>query len=305
MKPNQRAFIHALAEDFGLDSESVDPEPHRHVVLFKTPKFVSAPMKTLVQAARIRRVQQNGPSTSLSDRADTSESPRRADEAHPPFNGYLLSKPRFALTIDEISTHLSKLPTDLKFETRFLTQRDAIAFFPSTLVSSPPTPPKQTEQSLLRLHPTLDSELIKHHHLGEHIILCSLDATSIASLPPSTDPIILYEQDPSSAPSSTAGSISVGGWSQVAASKSLAPGSRTPPQYTGPAAIGKRPVYTVLGSKLAEHRKKKKEEEEEARLAAAAATQIDSWEDEVLEDEKQDDDDGDVVRTTEEGQAVV
>lgn len=31
MQATQRAFIHALAEDFGLDSESQDPEPHRHV----------------------------------------------------------------------------------------------------------------------------------------------------------------------------------------------------------------------------------------------------------------------------------
>merc|ERR1711939_596869 len=54
MQPHQRAFIHALAEDFGLDSESQDPEPHRHVCIFKTPRFVSSPMKTLSQCVKIR-----------------------------------------------------------------------------------------------------------------------------------------------------------------------------------------------------------------------------------------------------------
>jgi len=55
MQANQRAFIHALAEDYGLDSESQDPEPHRHVSIFKTPRFVSAPMKTLAQCVRISK----------------------------------------------------------------------------------------------------------------------------------------------------------------------------------------------------------------------------------------------------------
>ena len=54
MQANQRAFIHALAEDYGLDSESQDPEPHRHVCIFKTPRFVSAPMKTLSQCVAIK-----------------------------------------------------------------------------------------------------------------------------------------------------------------------------------------------------------------------------------------------------------
>uniref|UniRef100_L2FT19 Nf-x1 finger transcription n=1 Tax=Colletotrichum fructicola (strain Nara gc5) TaxID=1213859 RepID=L2FT19_COLFN len=39
MPKAQRAFIHNLAADFGFDSESQDPEPHRHVSVFKTPRF--------------------------------------------------------------------------------------------------------------------------------------------------------------------------------------------------------------------------------------------------------------------------
>ena len=54
MPSSQRAFLHSLAEDFGFDSESMDPEPHRHVSIFKTPRFVSAPMKTLSQCVKIQ-----------------------------------------------------------------------------------------------------------------------------------------------------------------------------------------------------------------------------------------------------------
>jgi transcriptional repressor NF-X1 len=54
MQANQRAFLHSLAEDYGFDSESQDPEPHRHICIFKTPRFVSAPMKTLAQCVKIK-----------------------------------------------------------------------------------------------------------------------------------------------------------------------------------------------------------------------------------------------------------
>ncbi|KAI4146868.1 MAG: hypothetical protein LQ340_005778, partial [Diploschistes diacapsis] len=53
MQKQHRAFLHNLAQDFGLDSESLDPEPHRHVCIFKTPRFVAAPMKTLAECMRI------------------------------------------------------------------------------------------------------------------------------------------------------------------------------------------------------------------------------------------------------------
>lgn len=283
MRSGQRAFIHALADDFGLDSESVDPEPHRHVVLFKTPKFVSAPMKTLAQAARIRRVQHNitVPEKVASSTAETT----RADEAHPPINGYLLAKPRFALTIEEVSTHLSKLPTSIKFTIQFLTQRDVIALYashPSLL-----TAPKELENNILRLRPLMEGELVKKHNIGETLLLCSFDPTSLTTTTTSTDPIILYEQDPSTASStSTTGTATGalgGGWSQVAAKSSTSTGTSTPrraPQAKGITAVGERPVYTVLGSKLAEYKKKKAQEEAMKRKSA----EVENWEDEVDEE---------------------
>ena len=47
-----RHFIHSLAADFGLESESQDPEPHRSVVVMKGPKFMTAPKKTIAEFIR-------------------------------------------------------------------------------------------------------------------------------------------------------------------------------------------------------------------------------------------------------------
>ncbi|KAF8472790.1 hypothetical protein BDZ91DRAFT_715814 [Kalaharituber pfeilii] len=49
MKSVQRQFIHNLAADFGLESESQDPEPYRSVVVMKGPKFLMAPKKTIAE----------------------------------------------------------------------------------------------------------------------------------------------------------------------------------------------------------------------------------------------------------------
>lgn len=38
-----RAFTHSLAEDWGLKSESFDPEPNRHVLVFKSPNWLPPP----------------------------------------------------------------------------------------------------------------------------------------------------------------------------------------------------------------------------------------------------------------------
>ncbi|RYP24034.1 hypothetical protein DL765_000762 [Monosporascus sp. GIB2] len=101
MQSHQRAFLHSLAEDFGFDSESSDPEPHRHVCLFKTPRFVSAPAKTLSQCAKIRAAQ--APPTSAAP-ALTGAGPAPKQ----PYNALLLSSPRFGLTIEEVDAALKR-----------------------------------------------------------------------------------------------------------------------------------------------------------------------------------------------------
>ncbi|GJC92072.1 NF-X1 type zinc finger [Colletotrichum higginsianum] len=87
----QRAFLHALAEDFGFDSESQDPEPHRHVSIFKTPRFVSAPKKTLAQCAKIR----SDAAKSAASAAAAASSSAATASAPEPFNALLLTAPRF------------------------------------------------------------------------------------------------------------------------------------------------------------------------------------------------------------------
>ena len=102
MSSLQRAFIHALAEDFGLDSESMDPEPYRHIALYKTPRFVSAPNKTIGECIRIRMKQRNGvaPASVTNDGLPKKET--RSNLLGDPYNGFLLTRPRFGLTIEEL-----------------------------------------------------------------------------------------------------------------------------------------------------------------------------------------------------------
>jgi transcriptional repressor NF-X1 len=109
MQPQQRAFIHALADDFGLDSESMDPEPHRHVMIWKTPRFVSAPNKTLTEALRIRQLAQR--STTASANVSDNEGSKKVSSvkrlSSEPFNAFVIGNPKFGLTIDELRSEIS------------------------------------------------------------------------------------------------------------------------------------------------------------------------------------------------------
>lgn len=124
MPSQQRAFLHSLAEDFGLDSESQDPEPHRHVCVFKTPRFVSAPRKTLGQCVKIRSSQQ-----ASAEGASRAAAAAAAAAAREPFNALVLSGLRFGLTADEVdaalASDLAAYPL-LTFTTRFLPSEEAV-----------------------------------------------------------------------------------------------------------------------------------------------------------------------------------
>ncbi|KAF2863546.1 hypothetical protein K470DRAFT_254841 [Piedraia hortae CBS 480.64] len=101
MKRQERAFIHSLAEDFGFEAESMDPEPHRHVMIWKTARFVAAPSKTVAEAVRIRTLQDAGV---LSDQQKQQAAipPGEKGYVGEDWNAFLLEEPRFALTINEI-----------------------------------------------------------------------------------------------------------------------------------------------------------------------------------------------------------
>jgi transcriptional repressor NF-X1 len=125
MSSTQRAFLHHLAEDFGLDSESMDPEPHRHVAIFKTPRFVRAPPKTLKESMRIRNAQRaaSGKATATDANAPTQV---RANEVGEPFNSFVVVRPRFGLTIEEVRTELASFMLPVQFDVEFLPNEEVI-----------------------------------------------------------------------------------------------------------------------------------------------------------------------------------
>lgn len=130
MQAQQRAFIHSLAEDFGLDSDSVDPEPHRHVMIWKTPRFVSPPNKTLADAWRIRQQAQRSANASanVSD-TEGANPPKPKAKTFEPFNSFRITNPRFGLTIEEVRHEVDNVlhpSTPFTFDIEFLPSEDVI-----------------------------------------------------------------------------------------------------------------------------------------------------------------------------------
>ncbi|KAL8851766.1 MAG: hypothetical protein Q9221_003376 [Calogaya cf. arnoldii] len=250
---HQRSFLHSLADDFGLDSESMDPEPHRHVAVFKTPRFVMAPMKTLAECVRIRQNAEAAAATAI-------EEQRRIRSNNEAYNGFLLTHPRFGLTVEEIrsdlSAHLEATP-GLGFDISFLPSEEiVIKGKPAT--SSTTISPSSIEAAVKAIKSAVAST-VSNKKLASSCQLCTLD--------PSLN-ILRRELDPSG---------TTDGWSRVAA-KAAAP--RSAPKQMG---VGEKSVYTVLGSRLKEA-KKKKEEMDKAKADEAV---VDDWEEEVRREEEQ------------------
>lgn len=254
MPPHQRSFLHALADDFGLDSESMDPEPHRHVAVFKTPRFVMAPMKTLAECVRIRLNAEAAAASAI-------EEQRRLRSNNEAYNGFLFTHPRFGLTVEEIRSDLSaplEATPGLAFDISFLPSEEiVIKGKPAT--SSTNISPSSIEAAVKAMKSTIAST-ISTRRLASSCQLCTLD--------PSLN-ILRREIDPSA---------STDGWSRVAA-KAAAP--RSAPKQEG---VGEKSVYTVLGSRLREAKKKKEAMEKKAKADEAV---VDDWEEEVRKEEEQ------------------
>ncbi|OBT62918.1 hypothetical protein VE03_07891 [Pseudogymnoascus sp. 23342-1-I1] len=157
MSAAQRAFLHSLAEDFALDTESVDPEPHRHVVLFKAPRFASAPMKTLSQCLKLRPV---------------VEAPKNAPASTGiPFNALLLANPRFALTLDELRAAVASDPATAQIAGW------KIEFLPSEEIVVRASPADGVDEAtLLRLKPAV-TKVVLEKELAGAVALCAVDAS--------------------------------------------------------------------------------------------------------------------------------
>ncbi|TVY43166.1 FKBP12-associated protein-like protein [Lachnellula occidentalis] len=217
MQASQRAFIHALAEDFGLDSESQDPEPHRHVSIFKTPRFVSAPMKTLSQCIKLKAIPVAAPEPSNKGLVSSAE----------PFNAFVLSNPKFGLTIDELRTDLHPEFAAAGFEAF------DVAFLPSGDIVLKPLPThflaaQKLELSLSSAKPSI-AKKVTTLELAASTTLCAVDGSLN---------VARREDD----------NASGGGWSQVAkgAGRKLVAREKE---------VGHKSSFTVLGSKKREQKR--------------------------------------------------
>ena len=255
MPPHQRAFIHALAGDFGLDSESMDPEPHRHVMIWKTPRFVSAPSKTLAEALRIRQGQRSATgSANVSD----NESTRKVNPAsvsRAPYNAFVISNPRFGLTVDELRTEINALlhpDMPLTFDIEFLPNEEVVLKAVSRTLSN-----VNLQQMLHNIQGQVVSS-VKSKDFGA-LELCTTDSSLH---------ILRRESDPSAGD----------GWSRVAAKKAA-------PKIvvSGDGLIGSN-SYSALGSNKVTFAKKKPEKAKPKKKELV----VDDWEAaELAEEEKE------------------
>ncbi|KAK3677595.1 FKBP12-associated protein [Recurvomyces mirabilis] len=197
MKPQERAFLHALANDFGFDSESMDPEPHRHVMIWKTPRFVSAPNKTLAEALRMKTNQRSATaSANVSDNESSIKKIKASNDVGEPFNSFIIDRPRFGLTVDELRAELSKLvgpDMALKIDVDFLPSNEVVLRAVSKAL-----PPYDLEQTLRNLKTNIVAAIAgKGYGIPQ---LCAVD-NSLA--------VLRRESDTASGD----------GWSRVAAKK--------------------------------------------------------------------------------------
>ena len=222
MPPSQRAFLHSLAEDFGLDSESQDPEPHRHVCVFKTPRFVAAPTKTLAQCARITKA------AAAALKAAAATPVVAPPKQQQPFNALLLKEPRFGLTIEEVEHALA---VDLKsvaksgltaisFTTNFLPSEEILikavpASTAAAIANSTIAPtPHAVESALTTLKSAVSKTVTRLKLATGGVVLCHADESLN---------VVRKEVE--------SGAGGSGGWNAVASRgtwKRLGGGSKTP-----------------------------------------------------------------------------
>lgn len=291
MPSAQRSFLHALAEDFGLDSESVDPEPHRHVAVFKTPRFVGAPSKTVRDALRIRaRLNVQRGAETLAKASDkgsgnvTLNGSRSGKEEV--YNGFLVTMPRFALTQEELYGEASSVlnsKTPIELEIHFIPSGDvALLAKPTSNFQSRASldgdPTKLLTQILKNLKLPL-SRALSMADIGK-VQLCHLSNTSWAG-EEGVPSVLALEADIKNDGT---------GWSQVAAK------AAAPKEIPRVKEFGAKSGFAVLGSvgssspgkasgggaSTAAKKKRDKEREKRRKKALGEAGDLeivaDSWE---------------------------
>ncbi|CAH0049799.1 unnamed protein product, partial [Clonostachys solani] len=167
----QRQFLHLLAEDFGLEHQSEDTGSHRHVVVFKGPRFVSAPSKTIAQCVKIRdKEAAEAAATAAAAKAIATPTPP-AD----PLNALVLTSPCFGLTIEDLrealSADLASHP-GFHFNIDFLPSEEVL--IRATAQYSAFLSPTAIEGTLRAVKASL-SETIQRSKLAGNVLLCHVD----------------------------------------------------------------------------------------------------------------------------------
>ena len=221
MISTRRAFIHSLADDFALDSESMDPEPHRHVAVFKTPRFVSAPLKTLKECVSIKEGAEKEARREAMAAYQEREDAKR-------FNAFILSVPRFGITVQEIQSELSlalNSTRGLQWEIEFLPTEEVV-LRPSPSVPGTTITDANLESTLRSIKAQLVS-LVSAKNTATSVQLARVDGSMA---------VLLREHESSQA----------AGWSTVAA-KGAAKN-----RLVEKSGFGGSNVFTVLGRKRLE-----------------------------------------------------
>ena len=250
MQKRQRGFLHSLAEDFGLDSESMDPEPHRHITIFKTPKFVMAPMKTLAQCVQIKLAQRlTAVGTQNQQKIDLKTSGLQ------PYNAFLILNPRFALTVEELQSAIQPVfssDTALMSQISFLPSEDVV--MKVSYSDKEKGNAQDLETRLLEMKPLL-AKVVSAQSIGT-LQLCHVDESLN----------VLRRENNSSAQN---------GWSQVAAR------AATPVTLQKQAPIGYGGSFAVLSGKVSLSTRKSASAAKRVKESV-----VDNWEEAAVLEEK-------------------
>ncbi|XWW97269.1 hypothetical protein V2A60_005251 [Cordyceps javanica] len=233
MPNNQRRFLHVLAEDYGLESRSEDNEPFRYVLVYKGPRFVSAPSKTIAQCVKIRKTQEAAAAAAAAALASTAVKPPPLNETEP-LNAFLLTSPRFGLTTDEVgvalAADLAEQPA-LQFRVEYLPSDEVL--MRATVQYSSFLSAAGIETALRTLKKSV-TERVRNQEIAGNVFLCHVDASDA----------ITRREDSGRADG-------VGGWSAVASraaakkeSAAASAADTSPAKGTGRRLLGLRKKRT-------------------------------------------------------------
>lgn len=138
MKKNQRGFIHSLCEDYGLSSESQDPEPYRSVAVYKGTRLAMHPRKTIAQFIASKQIPGAFPAAIHSSSSTTSLISQLKKPVKQAFNALVLSQVQIGITKPELEALLKPAlhTSQLQFTTSWIADEDVVLQPKSSSLSS-------------------------------------------------------------------------------------------------------------------------------------------------------------------------